>query len=84
MKTCENCSEAKACYYRGIINPCDTWRPNSTITRLRAMAQNIVGLPMTFKEGQFVDGCTTSLTFSPKQESWLRGIHKRMKRKELV
>ena len=34
---------------------------------------------MSFEEHRFVDSCTTLLTFSPKQESWIRSLYARLK-----
>ncbi len=78
MKACNNCGQKFNCYYRGIIDPCDTWTANSIIRRLRTMASDIKDRKMDFEEHRFVNSCTTLLTFSRKQESWLRSIYKRV------
>jgi hypothetical protein len=78
MKTCENCNDRLNCYYRGIINPCDNWVANSEIKSLQQMAKRLINKPMSFEEGQFITGCTTLESFSPKQASWLRSIGARL------
>ena len=45
---------------------------------LRKKAKEIVGKPMTFKEGQFVASATTLEFFTPPQASWFRSIYKRV------
>ena len=78
VKFCNNCRKFKQCVYRGIINPCDEWRPSSSFAELRKKAKEIVGKPMTFKEGQFVASATTLEFFTPPQASWFRSIYKRV------
>lgn len=79
IKNCENCRLSKKCFYRGIINPCDTWLPTEIHSNLRKKAKEIVNGPMSFKEGQFVQSATCLEFFTPKQASFLRGIYKRLK-----
>ena len=78
MKSCQNCKIYRGCFYRGIINPCDEWQPNRTITSLRKKAAEVVNKPMTSREHEFVFSCTTATYFTPKQEGWLQGILARM------
>ena len=78
QKSCETCRLSKSCVYRGIINPCDDWLPTTKFSNLRNKAKELVGKPMSFKEGQFVESATTLEFFTPKQASWLRSIYKRL------
>lgn len=75
---CNNCGQYKQCVYRGIINPCGDWEPNKKNGVLRQRAIEIKDKPMSFKEAQFVDSCTTLIQFSPGQESWFMSIYKRV------
>ena len=78
MRTCDNCGNSKGCFYRGIINPCDDWKPAAMHSDLRRKAKEITNKPMSFQEGQFVTSATTLEFFTPKQASWLRSIYKRV------
>ncbi len=78
MKDCNNCKIRKSCVYKGIIVPCDDWKADGNITRLRRIAFTIVNKPMTYREHQFVQSCTTNYTFTSKQEGWLSSINKRV------
>ena len=78
-KFCNTCGKYKHCSYRGIINPCDEWIPSSSFGRMRKKAKDLIGLPMSMKESQFVTSATTALSFTPKQETWLLSIYARKK-----
>lgn len=78
MRNCGNCGKYRTCLYRGIINPCDDWKPSAANQRLRAKAKEIVGKPMSSKEAQFVDSATTLIFFTAKQEYWLKSIYARV------
>lgn len=73
-KNCSNCASSKKCFYRGISNPCEIWKPNKSHGRLRKLAKKVVGKPLSMMEGQFVESAITLEFFSPKQASWLRSI----------
>jgi len=77
-KYCGNCNAAKGCFYRGIQNPCINWEKSPMHAELRKMAKRILGKPMSFTEGQFVESAVTLELFSPKQAGWLRSIAARM------
>ena len=77
MKLCENCGSKNGCFQRGIQNPCGNWVTNAASRGFRAAAKKMMGKPMSFKEGQFVEGCTTLEAFSGKQILWLRSLAKR-------
>lgn len=77
MKACENCGTKNGCFQRGIQNPCGNWSMNAAFKGLRAAAKKMMGLNLTFKEGQFVEGCTTLEAFTSKQIIWLRSLAKR-------
>lgn len=76
-RTCGNCAKTR-CFYRGIINPCDEHELGRVHADLRRKAKACIGKAMSFEEGRFVTSATTLESFSPKQASWLRGIHARL------
>ncbi len=76
-RTCGNCAKSR-CFYRGIINPCDEHKFSRVYADLRKKATELIGKPMDFVEGRFVTSATTLESFTPKQASWLRGIHVRL------
>ena len=78
MKCCNNCANSRNCFYKGIINPCDDWIPNMNISNLNMMARNIKDSKMSYEEHRFVDACVHNISFSPKQEQWLRSIYARV------
>ena len=69
----------RTCHYRGIYNPCDEWMADSKIKDLRLKALEIKEKPMSSWEHEFVNSCTTKITFSPKQENTLISIYNRVK-----
>ena len=78
MKCCNNCANARNCFYKGIINPCNDWRADVNIRQLQTFAIEIVDCKMSYEEHRFVDSCIYAVAFSPKQEQWLRSIHARV------
>jgi len=73
IRTCGNCAK-KRCFFRGIINPCDEHRFDRIHADLRRKATELIGKPLSFKEGEFVTSATTLESFTSKQASWLRSI----------
>jgi len=78
MKCCNNCANARNCFYKGIINPCNDWRADVSILRLKTIAKKIHKHKMSYEEHRFVESCIYAVTFTPKQEQWLRSIHARV------
>jgi hypothetical protein len=78
MKNCSNCETRLNCFYRGIVNPCQEWKPDSDIKRLQAKAKQCLGKPLDFAEGRFVETCATAVCFSPAQQNWLNNIANRV------
>jgi hypothetical protein len=78
MKNCQNCEKSKHCFYKGISNPCGDFVPNKAHRQLVVKAKACVDKALSFEEGRFISQAVFMVVFSPKQETWLNAIYRRV------
>lgn len=60
------------------MNPCSEWEQGQLFNALNAKAALCAGKPLSMAEGQFIEQASVMTVFSPKQETWLDNIFRRV------